>query len=89
MNIKRNIYRKVVDKFGRDGQLRMLQEECSELAVAVSHFIRGRDQLELIEEIADVEIMLEQVRTFFDGGRIDAIKDDKIQRLIARMRDAE
>lgn len=43
--------------------MRMLQEECAELIVAASHLERGRKDAfdNFIEEIADVEIMIEQV----------------------------
>ncbi len=57
---------RAVALWGKPSQLGMLVEECAELIVAVSHC--GRDQRdkqasldELVGEVADVEIMLEQV----------------------------
>lgn len=49
-------------QYGTEPQLRQLQEECSELAVAISHYIRGREHArdEMIEELADVYICVQQ-----------------------------
>lgn len=53
---------KAITKYGHEPQWRQLQEECSELAVAVSHYIRQRDgaKEEVIEELADVYICMRQ-----------------------------
>jgi NTP pyrophosphatase (non-canonical NTP hydrolase) len=76
------IYRTALEKWGPESQLNMLVEECGELVAAVNRFRRERTPLiGLLEEIADVEIMLEQMRLIFDGALIDACKRQKQARL--------
>lgn len=50
----------IADHYGLDSQLNILQEELAELIQAVSKYRRG-DPSHIIEEIADVYIMLEQI----------------------------
>ena len=51
---------KIADHYGLDSQLDMLQEECVELIQAVSKYKRN-GSCEIVEEMADVFIMLNQV----------------------------
>ncbi len=51
----------IADHYGIKKQLRQLAEECSELAVEASHSERKGLTVGIIEEIADVLIMMEQV----------------------------
>ncbi|MCI7606140.1 MAG: hypothetical protein MSS69_05230 [Spirochaetales bacterium] len=51
----------IADHYGIKKQLRQLAEECSELAVEASHSARKGTTVGIIEEIADVEIMIEQI----------------------------
>lgn len=51
----------IADHYGIKKQLRQLAEECSELAVEASHSARKGFTVGIIEEIADVLIMMEQV----------------------------
>lgn len=51
----------IADHYGIENQMRQLAEECSELAVEASHSARIGTTVKIIEEIADVEIMIEQV----------------------------
>lgn len=50
----------IADHYGLDSQLNILQEELAELIQAVSKYRRG-DPSHIIEEIADVYIMLDQI----------------------------
>lgn len=61
-------------------------EECSELIQAITHKHRGRKH-NLAEEIADVEIMLEQLKTI-NGctDEVEQVKKYKIERLLHRLR---
>jgi NTP pyrophosphatase (non-canonical NTP hydrolase) len=53
----------IIDKFGETNQLIIAMEECSELIKEVSKYIRTKDNKEhLTEELADVCIMIEQIR---------------------------
>lgn len=51
-----------INKYGHKPQWRQVQEECNELAVAVSHYVRQRKgaKEEVIDELADVYICLRQ-----------------------------
>ena len=80
-----NIYKQAIDKFGVVSQMRMAQEECAELIVAISKDIRYAS-IEtancLHGEIADVEIMLEQLKLIFDcHDIIETVKGQKLDRL--------
>lgn len=63
-------------------QLRQLQEECGELIVAVNHLNRGRIEPErLIGEMIDVEIMLDQFRSWFGDDAWNKHKNAKLVRI--------
>ena len=51
----------IADHYGIKKQMRQLAEECSELAVEASHSARKGTTVRIIEEIADVLVMMEQV----------------------------
>ena len=51
----------IADHYGIEKQLHQLAEECSELAVEASHSARKGVTLKIIEEMADVLLMIEQV----------------------------
>lgn len=69
--------------WGPQAQLDVLKEECAELIVAASHYKRGRKDAKdnLIEEIADVELMCQQARYIIEEqhnlepGEADAMID--------------
>jgi NTP pyrophosphatase (non-canonical NTP hydrolase) len=86
---RRDIYQQAIDEWGFDSQVDMLIEEAAELIVAVNHARRAcwaaplRDQV--IEELADVEIMLEQMRMAFGPDEVDRVKLRKVLRLKERL----
>ena len=51
----------IANHYGIKNQVRQLAEECSELAVEASHSARKGTTVKIIEEMADVEIMIEQI----------------------------
>ena len=78
------IYKKAIEKWGEPSQLLMVMEELAELIQAISHLLRGRNyaESEVIEELADVEVMCEQLRVIIDkNDKIDKIKEEKLARL--------
>lgn len=82
---EKELYKRALQAWGPENQRGMLAEECSELAVAVSHFKRGRIEVDgLCEEIADVEIMIGQMRIMY-GSIVDRIKNNKLSRLEKRL----
>lgn len=55
----------IAEYYGEASQMGVLQEECSELIKAASKYLRyGTDEKKnhIAEEIADVEIMMEQIK---------------------------
>ncbi|HBA72310.1 MAG TPA: hypothetical protein DCZ63_09025 [Geobacter sp.] len=80
------IYAEAVKKWGHNLQFEMLIEECAELIAAMNRLKRGRsDLMPLLEELADVEIMLGQMRCIFDPELIDTVKRKKLTRLAERI----
>ena len=65
----------------------MVFEEMAELQKELSKHLRGKDNIdEIAEEIADVEIMLEQMKMLFDvEDRVGQYKSHKINRLNDRI----
>lgn len=91
-NIK-NGCRVIADYYGYTAQSNQLVEECAELIQAVSKYRRSAslDKAKAldnyIEEIADVEIMLEQMKYLLHVSDADIAKRKayKIQRTLSRM----
>jgi len=73
-------------KWGAQSQLAMLAEESAELIKAALKFSRevnGSTKIDLMEEIADVEIMIDQIKhcLVLSPNAIDDIKQRKLNRL--------
>ena len=83
-----DLYQRVMDKWGADAQLTVVIEELSELIKEVCKIKRGMgDMTHLAEEVADVEIMCEQLRYIFDiDSVVDAWKESKLTRLANRLK---
>jgi NTP pyrophosphatase (non-canonical NTP hydrolase) len=86
-----NIYQEAVKKWGREAQMNMLIEECGELIVAIQKFKRGRGAINLLEECADVQIMLNQIPYMFPDcvGYLKNQQKYKIKRLRRKIRGKE
>lgn len=84
------ILRSAIRKWGNRAQLEMAQEEATELALACRKFIRVQNDINfdnLAEEIADVEIMIQQLKYMFPDleRRSEGAKIGKIKRLEKRI----
>ena len=82
------LYQKAISQWGYEAQLHMAVEECLELAHAIIKFIRdgrGDEYKRVEEEIADVEIMMAQMRLIFFTKNISRIKSKKLKRLQRRI----
>lgn len=82
---KQSIYKRAVDLWGQPAQINMAIEECAELIkelVKLGRYKNGSDEYEVAEEIADVEIMLEQLRYIFGEDKVVAAKKRKLERLL-------
>ena len=76
------IYANALEQWGFFSQTNMLVEECAELILAVQKFNHRTGNVNnVLEELADVEIMCEQMRLIFDSVCIDQIKKQKLERL--------
>ncbi len=79
------ILKAAIETFGDVHQENMVIEECSELIQAISHKHRGREH-NIPEEIADVEIMLEQLKIINNcHANVRRTRRSKIERLYDRL----
>ena len=83
----RNIYTAAVKKCGKELQLVLCMEEMAELTKELSKNMRGfKNTTNISEEMADVEIMLEQLRIIYGNrSEVDTIKAEKLLRLSERL----
>ena len=65
--VRKLVYKRAFDLYGGDHQLTIATEECAELIQAITKIKRGKPNWDnLIEELADVRIIVEQVEMMFD-----------------------
>ena len=78
----------IADHYGIENQMRQLAEECSELAVEASHSARIGTTVKIIEEMADVLIMLDAVKKILDiqDDEIEYFRTFKLNRLLDRLK---
>ena len=78
---------KIINHYGHLNQKIVATEEFGELIQAISKDQRGEgDRDNLIEEIADCEIMLTQLRIMYGlGESVEVIKKLKIERQLKRI----
>ena len=84
----------IANHYGFVPQLTQLEEECEELALACHKLKRNLqgnkkpDTSNLIEEIADVEIMTAQIKILLNcKSRVEEVKENKLGRQLGRMGD--
>jgi len=77
-----HVYRMAWEKWG-ESQFVVLMEECCELSQVASKFYRGTEDIQhLAEEIADVEIMCQQMRWIYrDCSLNDLISETKLRKM--------
>lgn len=76
------LYQATIDKWGKEAQFDQMTEECAELIVSLQHFRRGKiDQQAVIDEIADVTLMLGQLTWMFGSERIETAVQKKQKKL--------
>ena len=92
MNNNNETYKKAIDTYGKDKQLDVAIEEMSELTKEICKFKRGQDNhQQIVEEIADVEIMLQQLKMICDVkcSELEGVKYQKAERLAERLNSDE
>lgn len=84
------VCQRAIDAWGKSSQLIICIEEMAELTKELSKNLRGQDNdLGIAEEVADVEIMLEQLKLIFDiRTDVECVKNDKLIRLDQRTKEA-
>ena len=71
-----------LERYGAHNQEHMLIEEMGELATTLNHYHRGRCSIDDVRlEIADVFIMIKQMRCLYGKGEVDKAIKLKLQRL--------
>jgi NTP pyrophosphatase (non-canonical NTP hydrolase) len=91
IDIKHTFNQSII-KYGEEPQCRQAMEECAELIQAINKCIRYPDRKDchnnLIEEIADVEIMLYQLKVMFNisDDEVFAFKVEKAKREQERLK---
>ena len=81
---REKLYRNAIGNYGESAQMIVAMEECSELIQAISKKLRGRDT-NVEEEVADVEIMLEQLKLMCNESLVEDFKEKKLERLEQRL----
>jgi NTP pyrophosphatase (non-canonical NTP hydrolase) len=84
---RKAIYKEAIRKWGVDKQCLKAVEEMSELTKELCKIGIGQGDMEaLAEEIADVSVMLEQLRLIYDlNDKVCAYMDAKVRRLQSRV----
>ena len=86
---RREIYREALEQWGADSQFNAAIEEMAELISVIQHFRRKKTwghlstREEVIDEIADVEIIMEQLKCMFNVNSLYLfnIKERKLERV--------
>lgn len=80
-----NIYKLLLDAKGIDNQNAVCIEELAELIKELTKALRGKgNSMKIIEEMADVEVCLDQLKLNYDqndGEGVKFFKDFKLNRL--------
>lgn len=85
---RQETYKDAIALYGPRHQLNVAIEEMSELTKEICKHFRNRDNRnQIIEEMADVYVMLEQMGLIFHVGQEEVVKvmDAKVERLQKRL----
>lgn len=78
----REIYAKTISKWGEQAQYDQTVEECAELITSLQHFARGKvDKETVVNELADVFLMVGQLAYMFGEDQLSAAVEKKIAKL--------
>lgn len=89
------VYERAIHSYGKDNQMRIAQEECAELIQALNKYHRyGKSKqfaemalANVKEEMADVQIMLDQLQIIFGftDAELEEARLSKIKRLAGNL----
>lgn len=86
---EKELLERALEAWGRDAQEVHAIEELSELTTALTQHVRGRaDDDEVVDEIADVLIVANQLALIYGEAEVESRIDYKINRLNERVNDA-
>jgi hypothetical protein len=87
---ERRVMEQAIKTWGDQAQIMMVYEEMSELQKELCKNWRGRENIEQIaEEVADVEIMLAQLKMIYGIAEdVARYRTSKIERLAQRLKEA-
>lgn len=79
-----------IERYGIEAQTKMLLEEMAELQKEICKFWRGKDNVvDIADEVADVEIMLEQAKMIFGiADEVTRHRRMKVDRLAERIKES-
>ena len=81
-NQDRETFRDAIETWGIDAQADIAEEEAAEFIAASKHYARGKiDADELVDELADIRIMQEQLTKFIGRERVERRVQEKMDRL--------
>lgn len=86
------LYHIALCTFGLISQLDVATEEMAELIKELSKFKRRENNIgKIAEEVADVEIMLEQIKQYFNlkEDYMNEVKNNKLNKLLGHIRNKE
>ncbi len=76
------IYQATLAKWGEEAQYDQAVEECAELIAALKHYRRGKiDRQAVIDELADVSLMLGQLTWMFGQRDVEQAIAAKLRKL--------
>lgn len=74
----KTIFEQAVEKWGPTSQVGMVNEEAGELITVLNQWVRGRvHSSKVAEEVADMAIMLDQIRFIMQAGGVDPAEFDR------------
>ena len=84
---ERTTFERALERYGPELQTSVLVEEMAELQKEICKYWRGRPNYDHIaEEMADLSIMLDQMKLLFqNGGAVQAWRLEKVRRLADRI----
>lgn len=80
---------KILHHYGFIPQVQHLKQELEELMEAADGYVNSIDtEAHFLEEIADVEVMIDQMKLHFEAwDRVNEIKREKVNRQLRRIED--
>ena len=82
MQSYRDLYQITLNKWGEQAQFDQTIEECAELIATLQHYARGKvDRDAVINELADVYLMVGQLMYMFGEAELETAVKKKIAKL--------